>query len=120
MLSASCHCGAIRIQVACAPAYLIRCNCSICRRNGALWARYESGAVSLAAGEGDLVAYVWGQASIRTLHCRHCGCATHWEPLNTEEAGVIGINMRNFDPALIRDIRIRRFDGADTWTYLDE
>jgi hypothetical protein len=32
----------------------------------------------------------------------------------------MAVNIRNFDPKDIGDVRIRRFDGADTWTYLDE
>jgi hypothetical protein len=31
----------------------------------------------------------------------------------------MGINVRNFDPADIASIRIRRLDGAKTWKFLD-
>jgi hypothetical protein len=31
----------------------------------------------------------------------------------------MGVNARNFDPEVIAGVRVRRFDGADTWTYLD-
>jgi hypothetical protein len=31
----------------------------------------------------------------------------------------MGINFRNFDPSVIATTRIRRFDGADTWKFLD-
>jgi hypothetical protein len=33
----SCHCGTIRITIAGDPADAPQCNCSICRRTGALW-----------------------------------------------------------------------------------
>jgi hypothetical protein len=42
VLEASCHCGAVRITIPRKPEYLIECSCSICRRNGALWAFYEA------------------------------------------------------------------------------
>jgi len=29
------------------------------------------------------------------------------------------VNARNFDPSALGSVRIRRFDGADTWKYLD-
>jgi hypothetical protein len=30
-----------------------------------------------------------------------------------------GVNLRNFDPKVLESVRIRRFDGADTWKFLD-
>ena len=34
MLVASCHCGAVKIQIPRRPRTLTDCNCSICRRYG--------------------------------------------------------------------------------------
>jgi hypothetical protein len=119
MLHASCHCGAIKITVPSSPEHLIDCNCSICRRIGALWALYESKLVGVTGRPEDMTAYVWGQRSIRTMHCRSCGCVTHWEPISSESGKRSGVNMRNFDPDVVASIRIRKFDGADTWEYLD-
>ncbi len=31
----------------------------------------------------------------------------------------MGVNARNFDPALLGSVRIRRLDGASTWKFLD-
>jgi hypothetical protein len=31
----------------------------------------------------------------------------------------MAVNMRMADPKDIEGVRIRRFDGADTWTFLD-
>jgi len=31
----------------------------------------------------------------------------------------MAVNVRNFDPVEIDNLRIRRFDGADTWTHLE-
>jgi hypothetical protein len=31
----------------------------------------------------------------------------------------MGVNVRNFDPDQLGDFLIRRFDGAETWKYLD-
>lgn len=73
----------------------------------------------MVSGRESLTAYVWGKRTIRTMHCAVCGCVTHWEPLDAEAGQQFGINMRNVDPALIDGIEVRRFDGADTWTYLD-
>jgi len=31
-----------------------------------------------------------------------------------------GVHLGNFDRKLIASVRVRRFDGADTWRFLDE
>ena len=30
-----------------------------------------------------------------------------------------GVNLNNFDPRLQESVQVRRFDGADTWTFID-
>ena len=119
LLQASCHCGAVKINVPGLPEYLVDCNCSICRRNGALWAFYDMAAVAVDGHPGNTTAYVWGGRTIRTMHCRTCGCTTHWEPLDAGAERRVGVNARNFAPAVIADIRVRKFDGALTWAYVD-
>ena len=37
MLTATCHCGAVRVDVPRRPRSLTNCNCSVCRRYGTLW-----------------------------------------------------------------------------------
>lgn len=119
MIHGSCHCRAIRLAVPSQPEHLIDCNCSICRRHGALWSLYECNAVNISGRLNLLTPYVWGRRSIRIMHCSTCGCVTHWEPIGTQDQPKMGINMRNFDQLVMRDIKVRRFDGADSWAYLD-
>lgn len=52
--SATCHCGSVRIRVRRAPRTVTRCNCSICRRYGALWAYYGASAVQIETPKGGL------------------------------------------------------------------
>jgi hypothetical protein len=63
-------------------------------------------------------AYVWGDKMLELHHCRTCGCTTHWTPIGQAYANRMGINarlMENFET-----IPVRKFDGASSWTYLDE
>ena len=119
MLSGTCHCGAVRIEVPGPPETVTNCNCSICRRYGALWAYYKIGTVRVIGHPENTTEYVWGDKTLRTVRCRICGCVTHWEPLQLQADSKLGVNVRNFDPSALGSVRIRRFDGADTWTYLD-
>ncbi|GHE26838.1 GFA family protein [Vulcaniibacterium thermophilum] len=118
-LRGSCHCGAVRLTLPFAPATATSCNCSLCRRTAGLWAYYALGTVIIEAGPDATESYVWGDRTLRTVRCRSCGIVTHWEPLERTPGARHGVNLRNFDPALLESVVVRRFDGADTWEFLD-
>lgn len=118
-LQGSCHCGAVRLTLPHAPEKATRCNCSLCRRLGGLWAYYEFGTVDVQGHPEHTEAYIWGDRTLRTVRCRICGVATHWEPLDPQPGAKHGVNLNNFDPALVQGVQVRNFDGADTWTFLD-
>jgi len=119
LLKGSCHCGSVRLVISKPPVYGVKCNCSICIRLGALWAHYDAAMVSIEGHPQNTSAYVWGKETLRTIRCKTCGCATHWEALKPEAGAELGVNMNNFDQRLIQNIQTRVFDGADTWAYLD-
>ena len=119
LLHGACHCGAVRLTLPSAPEKATRCNCSLCRRLGGLWVYYEFGTVEITGHPGHTQEYVWGDKTLRTVRCSHCGCATHWEPLKPEPGAKHGVNLANFPPALQESVTVRRFDGADTWTFID-
>ncbi len=119
MIEASCHRGAVRLEVARAPRRLLDCNCSICRRYGGLWAYYTAGSVRFRYRKRDVDTYAWGDRMLRCVRCRHCGLVLHWERTRRTPGSRVGVNARNFDPAVIAKARVRWFDGARTWKYLD-
>lgn len=118
----SCHCGAVRLTLPNTPETASSCNCSLCRRVDGPWVYFEWGAVKIETAPGALPqqAYVQGDKPLRTVRCAHCGSVTHWEPISPEPGAKHGIHLGNFDPQLIASVRVRRFDGADTWKFLDE
>ncbi|WP_163268771.1 GFA family protein [Chelativorans alearense] len=119
MLEATCHCGAVKIRVSVEPAWLNECNCSICRRLGTLWAYYHPSEATFVEGAGTTAAYLWGDRGLEFHHCPTCGCTTHWEPVRKEGAERMAVNARLMDPKAIAGIRVRHFDGAESWKYLD-
>ena len=119
MLSASCHCGAVRIEIDRRPQSVTRCTCSICHRYGAQWAYYTRKSVCVSAQEGILAAYVWGDKTIEFYHCTRCGCVTHYESVEKNDDSRIAVNARTMSPADIEDVPLRTFDGGSTWKYLD-
>jgi hypothetical protein len=119
MLTATCHCGAVRVEVPRRPRKLTNCNCSICRRYGTLWAYYKASDVRVIGAVGATSTYAWGDKSLRFVRCSTCGCITHWEPTHPKKDGKMGVNARNFEPGSLGSVRIRLLDGASTWKYLD-
>jgi hypothetical protein len=119
VLRGHCHCGAVRIEIPERPTLATLCNCSLCRRLGGLWAYFPLGAVRIDGHPEHSDGYVWGDRTLRTVRCRHCGCVTHWEPLEPKPDGRIGVNLRNFEPTELEGLQLRRFDGAVSWTYVD-
>ena len=119
MLTATCHCGAIKVAVPRRPRSLTACNCSICRRYGTLWAYYKGSQVRVTSAPGALSRYRWGDKSLAFVRCRNCGCVTHWQQTGPTETDRMGVNARNFEPRSIEAVRIRRLDGASTWKFLD-
>lgn len=119
MHQGSCHCGAVRLTLPAAPEVATLCNCSLCRRIGGPWVYFEFGTVAIQGHPEATEGYEQGDRTLRMIRCRHCGCVTHWEPTNPTPGCKHGVHLGSFDPALIAAVRVRRFDGADTWTFLD-
>jgi hypothetical protein len=112
MLTATCHCGAVRIEVPRRPRSITNCNCSICRRYGTLWAYYKESEVRVLAEPGATKEYSWGRKALRFVRCNVCGCITHWKRVNPVDRGSMGVNARNIEPNKLGPVRIRLLDGA--------
>ena len=119
MLNGSCHCGAVQIAVAEKPQSLTQCTCSICHRYGAQWAYCTRSTATVSCDPDAVSVYVWGDKSIEFYFCNTCGCLTHYESVEKFDDSRIAVNARMLTPIDTGDIRIRTFDGADTWKYLD-
>lgn len=117
MIEGSCHCGAVRWRFEAIPDSATACNCTVCRRYGALWAYdYDGGAIKVS---GDTRVYKRG----RTLgfhFCPDCGCVTYWRGLAPEDDGRyrIAVNLRLAEPGAVAGIVIDHFDGFDTFDDL--
>jgi hypothetical protein len=112
MLIATCHCGAVRIEIPRRPRSITNCNCSICRRYGTLWAYYKESEVRVIAEPGATKEYSWGRKALRFVRCAACGCITHWKRVNPVDRSSMGINARNLEPSTLGPVRIRLLDGA--------
>lgn len=118
-LIASCHCGAIRLQVTALPESYTVCNCSICRRYAARWLYFQRKDVDIAAHDENIGRYRWGDRMINFCYCNTCGCLTHYEDVERTPESRLALNGNMLPPERLRNLRVRKFDGADTFREVD-
>ena len=115
---ASCHCGGVRFTLKRLPEDVGSCNCSLCRRLGALFGYYTESEVELHFEENATCTYVQGDKCIRVHRCRICGCTTHWDGIEGYGRGPEGkdprmaVNCRLLEREVLAAIPIRKIDGA--------
>lgn len=123
MIRTSCHCGAVQLEFDKLPKTMTQCNCSVCRRYGAIWASYRRKAVRVVADKRKIAFYSWRRKVRQYYHCKTCGCITHYEMTKKKPDGTDAfvVNMRNIvEPELVADIPIKLLDGAGSWKVLSE
>ncbi|HET6970283.1 MAG TPA: GFA family protein [Phenylobacterium sp.] len=78
---------------------LTRCDCSLCRRKGALMAKVHERGLTLEAGEDQLSLYQWNTKVARHWFCRRCGIYTfHRKRAAPDHYGVNVGCLESFDP----------------------
>ncbi|EPJ54424.1 MAG: glutathione-dependent formaldehyde-activating protein [Osedax symbiont Rs2] len=76
---ASCHCGNVQIELS-LPHGLVdvrRCDCSMCRRRGAIAASVPLSGIKILAGEEALKLYQFNTKTAKHFFCINCGIYTH-------------------------------------------
>ena len=112
MIEASCHCGAVRLEVDAPLSEVVECSCSICRRYGVLWAYYTLDQVSVLPPDPPTTIYLWNDREIEFHHCRTCGCVSHWAPVDRGH-NRMAVNARLMDPEALAGASVRHLDGAN-------
>jgi hypothetical protein len=103
--SGSCHCGAVQfiVELENGLENVRRCNCSLCRRKGAVMASVPLDRLKITRGEESLGVYRWNTGVARHYFCRTCGIYTHHQRRsNPDEYG--------FNIACIEDVDPLAFD----------
>jgi hypothetical protein len=76
---ASCHCGAVALELTLPDGIVapLRCDCSICRRKGAIVASVALSGLRIIQGHDALKLYQFNTMTARHYFCSHCGIYTH-------------------------------------------
>ena len=119
MLDGTCHCGNVKWTYAATVESVTACNCTLCRRYGALWAYGYMGEGITVSGETK--SYGHGKKISGYHFCNNCGCMAYYLVNTKDEQGKqkIAVNMRIVnDPDRIASLPIDHFDGLDTFEDL--
>ena len=105
MLKLKCHCGFIEaeINVSNSLEKLIRCNCSICKRKGAIMSIVKNENFKIIKGKNKLKMYQFHSKIAKHYFCSNCGIYTHHNP--RANPALTGFNLGCIDEIDIFDLK---------------
>lgn len=121
MLTGSCHCGETRWTLEGDPGSITACNCTLCRRYGALWAYdFEGERIAILGRANSYTRVGKADPALEILFCPMCAAVLSWRALRLEEDGRrrMAVNLRLAPPEAVADLPIDHFDGLDSFEDL--
>ncbi|USD64036.1 aldehyde-activating protein [Vibrio sp. SCSIO 43136] len=119
MHTGQCHCGNVTISISKVTPTAVSCNCSICHRYAAIWGFFTEKEVSLDVGSVGLDTYCHGDKMINFNRCKGCGVVTHYTSTQPSPEARFAVNYRIFHREVLDITKIRLFDGADSWEFIE-
>ncbi len=111
---ASCHCGAIELEIH-LPNGLEeagRCDCSLCRRRGAITASVPLSGIRVLKGGDMLQLYQFNSMTAKHYFCPRCGIYTHHQKRSDPERYGFNIGcLEGVNPFDLGDVPV--FDGVN-------
>ena len=112
MLKLKCHCGFIEAQINVSNSLekLIRCNCSICKRKGAIMSIVKNENFKIIKGKNKLKMYQFHSKIAKHYFCSNCGIYTHHKSYTNSENYEFNVAcLDNVDTFKFKDIPV--YDG---------
>lgn len=106
----SCHCGKVRFEVDADLDHVRVCDCSICRRRGALIHRVEENCLRLLTPLEGLSLYQWHTRTARDYFCPTCGILPFRRPRTATDKW--GVNVRCLEGVDLNAIPIKYVHGS--------
>jgi hypothetical protein len=103
----SCHCGAVVLELD-LPEGIVsprRCDCSICRRKGAIVASVALSGIRVLQGADSLKLYQFNTGVAKHYFCGHCGIYTHHQRRSFPDQYGYNVGcLEGVNPFLIPDV----------------
>ena len=108
--SGSCHCGAIAFEVDAEITEAMDCNCSMCRRRGALLAFVPRDRLVLSTPPENLSTYRFNKRTLSHHFCATCGIAPFGEG-EGQHGPMAAVNVRCLPDVDLDALSIVKVDG---------
>jgi len=108
--NATCHCGAVEIELD-LPDGLIdlrRCDCSMCRRRGAIAASVPLNGINILKGSEVLKLYQFNTKTAKHYFCGSCGIYTHHQRRSNP-------TQYGFNVACLEGVNPLKIEGIPTY-----
>ena len=92
-----CHCGAIEAEIKTSENLekILRCNCSLCKRKGAVMSMVKNEDFRITKGTDKLKIYQFHTRVAKHYFCSNCGIYTHHNPRSNP--AMTGFNLGCLD-----------------------
>ena len=91
-----CHCGLIEAEINLKNLNkILKCNCSICKRKGAIMSMVKNQDFKIIKGEKKLMLYQFHTKVAKHYFCSNCGIYTHHNPRSNPS--MTGFNLGCLD-----------------------
>lgn len=111
---ATCHCGSVQIELYLPSGLedIRRCDCSLCRRRGAIAASVPLSGIRILKGEDKLRLYQFNTKEAKHYFCSECGIYTHHQRRsNPSQYGFNVACLEGINPLKIEEIPT--YDGVN-------
>jgi hypothetical protein len=117
----SCHCGKVQFEVTADIDHVRVCDCSICRKRGALIFRVDEADLRLKIPLEELSLYQWGSRTAKDYFCPTCGILPFRRPSHPTASEISegvktfagwAINVRCLDDIAIFSLPQKRIHGS--------
>lgn len=106
----SCHCGRIRFEADLELDHVRVCDCSICRKRGALLHRVEARNLRVATSLDEATLYQWHTRTAKDYFCPVCGVLPFRRPRTAPDQW--SVNVRCLEGVDLDSIPVRRVEGS--------
>ena len=107
----SCHCGKVRFEVDAELDHVRVCDCSVCRKRGALNHRVEEGRLRILTPLSETSVYEWNTRIAKDYFCPMCGILPFRRPRNG--ADIWTVNVRCLEGVDLDSIPVKHVHGSE-------
>jgi len=114
MKKLKCHCGLVEAEINVLQELkkFLRCNCSICKRKGAVMSMVANENFKIIKGHDQLKLYQFHTNVAKHYFCSNCGIYTHHNPRSNPNMTGFNIGcLDNVDDMKLKDIIVN--DGQN-------